>query len=429
MMEKVLRIGGVGADALARTFGTPLIVYDEDALRKRLAEYLGAFQTDGLTARVVYAGKAFLCGAMAKLVAEAGASLDVVSGGELVCALNAGFPAARIVFHGNNKTPDELRAAVEAGVGTVVVDNLPECEALAAIAEEKRRVVRVLLRVNPGVEAHTHKYIITAHPDSKFGVSVSRPDELYRILGTMRDAGSLRFDGFHAHIGSQIFDKAAFAAEVAALAALAEDAQKRGFAPRVFDLGGGFAAWYTDEDAPIPVAEACETILAACKAEKEKRGLALEEVWIEPGRSIAGEAGTTLYTVGWQKDTEHRHYVFVDGGMADNIRPALYEAKYSCDAAEKMNEPKTVKTTVAGKCCESGDIVIDSVMLPPVEAGDLLAVYTTGAYCYSMASNYNHLGRPAVVFAGGGKARQVLRRETPRDLLALEVEEEAVECD
>ena len=422
-MENILHIGGVSAAELAGTFGTPLLVYDEELLRKRLREYRDGMKNDTFSSRVIYAGKAFLCKAMAKLVHEEGASLDVVSGGELHCALAAGFPAKDIVFHGNNKAPDELRAALAAGVGTIVVDNLPECEALAALAQQMGTQADVLLRVNPGVEAHTHKYIITAHPDSKFGVSAARRDDLYAVLETMHASGTLRFRGFHAHIGSQIFDKAAFAAEIEALAALAQETQQRGWPAEVFDLGGGFAARYTDEDAPIPVPEVCRTILDTCAREKQEKHLALREIWIEPGRSVAGEAGTTLYTVGWQKTTDHRHYVFVDGGMADNIRPALYEAKYSCDAAARMNEARTQTYTVAGKCCESGDILIDAAPLPPLETGDLLAVYTTGAYCYSMASNYNHLGRPAVVFARGGKARCVLRRETPQDLLYLETEE------
>ena len=423
-MEEKLHIGGVDAAALARKLGTPLMVYDEGALRKRMADYLTAFRHPALETRVIYAGKAFLCRAMAELVKEEGASLDVVSGGELYCALSAGFPAERIVFHGNNKTVAELTAALEAGVGTVVVDNLPECRCLARLAEERRQTVSVLLRVNPGVEAHTHKYIVTAHLDSKFGVAVGRKEELYAVAAAAAESRYLQFQGFHAHIGSQIFDRDAFVAEIGQLAILAQEAEGRGYPVSTFDLGGGFAARYTDADAPIPVEEVCRTILNACLREKEARGLSLRTVCIEPGRSIAGEAGTTLYTVGWQKETETKHYLFVDGGMADNIRPALYQAEYDCDGAEKLGQEKTRTYTVAGKCCESGDILIEGAKLPPMETGDILAVYTTGAYCYSMASNYNHLGRPAVVFARDGRARVVLRREEPQDLLALETDQE-----
>lgn len=422
-MENILHIGGVSAEKLAASFGTPLMVYDEEILRKQLRDYQRFMKNETFSTRVMYAGKAFLCKAMAKLVHEEGASLDVVSGGELHCALAAGFPAKDIVFHGNNKTPEELRFALEAGIGTVVLDNLPECEALAELTKQTGTTVDVLLRVNPGVEAHTHKYIITAHPDSKFGVSAVRRDDLYAVLETAKKSGTLNFRGFHAHIGSQIFDKTAFAAEIEALASLAQEAEQRGWPVEVLDLGGGFAARYTDEDAPIPIPEVCKTILETCTREAKERKLTLHEVWIEPGRSVAAEAGTTLYTVGWQKKTDHRQYVFVDGGMADNIRPALYEAQYSCDAATRMSEEKTQTYTIAGKCCESGDILIESAQLPPLKTGDLLAVYTTGAYCYSMASNYNHLGRPAVVFVRDGNVRCVLRRETPQDLLYLETEE------
>ena len=423
-MEANLHIGGVDVVPLARAMGTPLMVYDEGALRKRLKEYRSHFCHPELSTRVIYAGKAFLCKAMVQLVAEAGCSLDVVSGGELYCARNAGFPAERIVFHGNNKTPAELSAAVEAGVGLVVLDNLPECQALVALAAERKQPMRVLLRVNPGVEAHTHKYIVTAHLDSKFGIATGRKEELYAVLETLKNSEYVTFAGFHAHIGSQIFDKAAFVAEIEQLAILAQEAEAKGYPVSVLDLGGGFAARYTDADSPIPIPEICQTILDACAAQKSARNLSLREVCIEPGRSIVGEAGTTLYTVGWQKETETKRYLFVDGGMADNIRPALYQAEYDCDAAQQMGAAKTETYTVAGKCCESGDILMEGAKLPPMKTGELLAVYTTGAYCYSMASNYNHLGRPAVVFAQDGKARCVLRREEPKDLLAYETDEE-----
>lgn len=423
-MEPILHIGGVNVKRLTRALGTPLMVYDERALRKRLAEFSAQFQSPELSTRVIYAGKAFLCKAMAQLVNEAGCSLDTVSGGELFCALNAGFPAEKIVFHGNNKTRAELEAAVDAGVGLVVLDNLPECRELIALAAERRKPMRALLRVNPGVEAHTHKYIVTAHLDSKFGIATGRKEELYLVLKELKQSEFVSFAGFHAHIGSQIFDKAAFEAEIEQLAILAQEAEERGYPVPVLDLGGGFAARYTDADAPIPVPEVCSTILNACAAQKKARNLSLSEVCIEPGRSIVGEAGTTLYTVGWQKETESKRYLFVDGGMADNIRPALYQAEYHCDAAEQMDAVKTETYTVAGKCCESGDILIEGARLPPMKTGELLAVCTTGAYCYSMSSNYNHLGRPAVVFARDGKARLVLRREEPKDLLACETDQE-----
>lgn len=423
-MEGNLHIGGIDAVQLARTMGTPLMVYDEGEIRKRLSDYRSQFRHPELSTQVIYAGKAFLCRAMVQLVEASGCSLDVVSGGELFCALNAGFPAERIVFHGNNKTPEELSAAVEAGVGLVVLDNLSECQAFAALAEARKRPMRALLRINPGVEAHTHKYIVTAHPDSKFGVAAGRKEELHAVLETLKQSACVTFAGFHAHIGSQIFDKAAFVAEIEQLALLSQEVEANGDPVPVWDLGGGFAARYTEADAPIPVPEVCRTILDTCAAQKSARSLSLQTVCIEPGRSIVGEAGTTLYTVGWQKETASKRYLFVDGGMSDNIRPALYQANYRCEAAQQMGAPRTEVYTVAGRCCESGDILIENANLPPMRTGEVLAVFTTGAYCYSMASNYNHLGRPAVVFAREGTARCVLRRETPQDLLAYETDQE-----
>ena len=422
-MDEVLHIGGVDLRRLARAVGTPLMVYDEEAMRKRMALYTSCFAHPQLETRVVYAGKAFLCSQMVKMAEEAGWWLDVVSGGELYAALQGGMPPQRILFHGNNKTPQELTAALEAGVGTVVVDNLPECRRLTALARNLRKPVKALLRVNPGVEAHTHKYIVTAHIDSKFGVSTARREELYAILAELGGSDYVTFQGFHAHIGSQIFEPEAFVAEIAQLAALSQEAEERGYPIGVWDLGGGFAARYTDEDAPIPVEEVCRVILDACLGEKAKRSLSLSRVLIEPGRSVVGEAGTTIYTVGWLKSTPGREYLFVDGGMADNIRPALYSAKYRCTPVERPSAAPARTYTVAGKCCESGDILIEEANLPVMKTGELLAVHTTGAYCYSMASNYNHLGRPPVVFVRDGKARLVIRREEPQDLLRLECEE------
>ncbi len=423
-MQQVLNIGGVSAEKLAKTMGTPLIVYDEGAISKKLAEYKRHFRSDSLRTQVVYAGKAFLCKAMAELVSQAECGLDVVSGGELHCALDAGFPASSIVFHGNNKTPLELRQALQSHVGLIVMDNLDECKALIQISNELQTSAKVLLRVNPGVEAHTHKYIVTADIDSKFGISSTDIQTITEILNSVKNSRYLEFIGFHAHIGSQIFEKQAFVAEIEQLAQLSAEIEHAGFPVKAWDLGGGFAVHYTKSDAPIPLQELCETILTSCTEKKNSHNLSLEQVMIEPGRSIVGEAGTTLYTVGWQKQTPRRRYLFVDGGMADNIRPALYQAEYSCDNALKLTHEKSVNYTIAGKCCESGDILIENALLPPMASGDILAVYTTGAYCYSMASNYNHLGRPAVVFAKDGKARCVLHRESPQAMLALQCNEE-----
>ena len=422
-MSEGMEIGGVSLRHLAQTVGTPFFIYDEAMVENHLHTFRECLSHPELETQVVYAGKAFLCGKMARLVRDAGCGLDVVSGGELAVALHAGMPAERIVFHGNNKTPAELTAALKAGVGLIVLDNAPECAALAALAEQLQCHANVLLRVNPGVEAHTHEYIVTAHVDSKFGVSAADTKGWETILQTVEASPWLHFCGIHAHIGSQIFEAQAFVAEIEALASLTKEMQEKGYSVRVWDLGGGFAARYTEEDAPIPIPLVCETILKACTQQKAAFSLDVQKVMIEPGRSIVGEAGTTVYTVGWFKSTPGKEYLFVDGGMADNIRPALYQAKYDCTAVDRPDAPAQKVYTIAGKCCESGDILIEQAHLPEMKTGDLLAIHTTGAYCYSMSSNYNHLGRPPVIFAKDGKAELVLRREMPQDFMHLECQE------
>ena len=357
-MEDVLRIGGVGVDVLAATYGTPLYIYDQHAIEERMEDYRRYFHSDVLHCEVLYASKAFCIQEMMRLAKRHDLSLDVVSGGELYTALAAGVDPKRIYFHGNNKSPREIEEALQAGVGTLIVDNVMEGECLCAQMSQRTGEVHVLLRVNPGVTAHTHEY--------------------------------------------QIFEREAFETEIAILGRfLAELQHTYGIEAHSLDVGGGFAVRYTDADAPIPLPQLCQTITAACERQKQLHGLALERILIEPGRSIVAQAGLTLYTVGFQKQTAHRHYLFVDGGMSAN----------------RMNDPKTVRTCVAGKCCESGDVLIEEVMLPPCQAGDLLAVYTTGAYGFSMASHYNRLPRPAVVFIKDGQARCVVRRESYADLL------------
>ena len=422
-MSEVMQIGGVDLRRLAQKVGTPFLIYDETKVEQKLQAFRHHFAHPEFETQVVYAGKAFLCGKIVRMVHEAGCGLDVVSGGELAVALHAGMPAGHIVMHGNNKTPQELTAALEAGVGLIVLDNVQECRALAELAQRLQRHVNVLLRINPGVEAHTHEYIVTAHIDSKFGVSAADTKGWEAILKTVEASPWLHFRGLHAHIGSQIFEPQAFEAEIEALGALSKEMQEKGYPVGVWDLGGGFAAHYTEEDAPIPVEQVCKTILNACCAQKAALSLDVQKVMIEPGRSIVGEAGTTVYTVGWFKSTPGKEYLFVDGGMADNIRPALYQAKYDCTAVDAPNTPADHTYTVAGKCCESGDILIEQAHLPEMKTGDLLAVHTTGAYCYSMSSNYNHLGRVPVVFAKDGRAELVIRRETAQDFVRLECQE------
>ena len=417
----MLEIGGMRVDDLAKTYQTPLYVYDENQLRTRLKDYATLFQSDDFETGVLYASKAFSCCAMVKLVQEYGLCLDVVSGGEIYTAYKAGFDMTKAYFHGNNKSLDELQMAIDTKVGTIIVDNLMEAQALNEIAKKSDHLIHVLLRVNPGIDAHTHKYIVTAHVDSKFGVLMMQEKEIVDLIQTFEDNPNLSFDGLHAHIGSQIFDKNAFVAEIEKMFDFVKKLESDyGIHLNTIDLGGGFAATYTSEDHPIPLDEVCKTILDTCKKENTKQGLSIQKILIEPGRSIVAEAGSTIYTVGFTKQTPNKNYVFVDGGMADNIRPALYQAKYNADIANKMEQAKDCIYTVAGKACESGDVLIEDIALPKCEPGDLLVTYTTGAYGYSMASHYNKLLTPGVVFVANGKAREVIHRESYEHLIGLE---------
>lgn len=424
MEKNVLEIAGVSVEELATTCKTPLYIYDETKLTAKMDQFRHYFCSDALETEVLYASKAFTCKAMVELVHTHGLSLDVVSGGELYTARQAGFPMERVYFHGNNKSYEELQMALTYGVGTIIVDNLMECSLLLKAVAQSGKTIKTMLRVNPGVEAHTHKYIVTAHLDSKFGISITNKEEIANIVHQLQSVPEIHFEGFHSHIGSQIFDKNAYVAEITTLANFLHEMQESyHIQTNALNLGGGFAATYTKEDHPIPLSEVCDTILSTCLAQKQNYQLPLKKIMIEPGRSIVAEAGYTLYRVGFQKQTANKHYIFVDGGMSDNIRPALYQAAYACDIANRMQEEKCNKVTVAGKCCESGDILIEDVMLPNVQINDLLILYTTGAYGYSMASNYNRLPRPGVVFVKDGHVRKVIKKERLEDLCTLECDE------
>lgn len=424
-MDKNLKIQNVDCVALAKRVGTPVMVYDQARIETRLQDFRKYFKSEMFTCDVLYASKAFLCDALLSLIEDSGCCLDVVSGGEIHAAKRHGYPMENVYFHGNNKSTKELLFALDCGVGTIVVDNVMECENLCKLIKDYQHQVKVMFRLNPGIEAHTHQYIVTAHIDSKFGISIQEMDTISEMIQMVMKQEHLTFYGFHAHIGSQIFDENAYIAEIETLMNFMQKIQQRmGIKIPGLNLGGGFAAMYTNEDAPIPLPRVCEVILQACEKGNCDFQLNLEHIMIEPGRSIVAESGITLYEVGYQKKTPHRHYVFVDGGMSDNIRPALYQAKYDCDIANRMDEKKTTLVTVAGKCCESGDVIIEDVNLPICEMGDILAVYTTGAYGYSMASNYNRQPRPGVVFVKDGHARMVIAHEQYGDLHALECDKE-----
>lgn len=413
-----LEIGGCDTVDLANRFGTPLYVYDEEMIRDTCRAYKQAFAETGLRFQVAYASKAFSSLAMCRLVAEEGLSLDVVSAGELYTAVQAGFPVDRIHFHGNNKSPDELDYALQMGVGEFVVDNFYELSLLGQLATDRSQTVPVLLRVTPGVEAHTHEYIATGQQDSKFGFDVASGQAKIAIETALRTKG-VKLEGLHSHIGSQIFETEGFAVAISRLAELYEwAAQECGVKFDRLNVGGGFGIRYIAEDQPLSPKDFVHAIADAVKSEFAVRGLDNPEVIIEPGRSIVGAAGTTLYTVGSSKSIPGiRKYIAVDGGMTDNPRPALYQAEYEAILANRAREATEETVSVAGKCCESGDMLIWDLQLPPAESGDILAVACTGAYNYSMASNYNRLPRPAAVFVKDGKADLIIRRETLQDLI------------
>lgn len=415
-----LEIGGCDTVALAEEFGTPLYVMDEEQVRENCRRYLQAMQKKYPRGKILYAGKAFLVLAMAKLVAEEGLGLDVVSGGELYTALKAGFPAEHLYFHGNNKSRQELLEALEAKIGRIVVDSFSELQELQELSASRRQKVDVLLRVKPGIEAHTHDYIQTGREDSKFGLGFSEAREAVRQI--LSAAPYLELRGFHCHIGSQIFQLEPYRlAAKAMLDFMSEVRAETGYVASELDLGGGLGIRYTQGDNPPSIETFVETVAAAVQDEAEQRKYPLPELLLEPGRSITGEAGITLYRVGVIKEVPGvRCYVSVDGGMMDNIRPALYQARYEAMIANKALQEPVKTVTIAGKACESGDLLLVDTCLPPVEKGDLLAVFSTGAYCYAMASNYNRNPRPPVVFVRNGKPRVVVRRETYGDLLALE---------
>ncbi|MFS0854844.1 diaminopimelate decarboxylase [Paenibacillus taichungensis] len=413
-----LEIGGVDTTVLKEQFGTPLYVVDEQLVRERCREYMEAFRASGLGFQVAYASKAFCVMAMCALAAEEGLSLDVVSDGELFTALQAGFPAERIHFHGNNKTLEEIEMALDAEIGCFVVDNFNELHLLQAVAADKNRKVNILLRVTPGVEAHTHEYISTGQTDSKFGFDIGN-GTAFEAIELASKQSNLVLLGVHSHIGSQIFEVEGFQMAVQRVAEFAAAVYERlNVAFKVVNLGGGFGIRYIDGDTPLEVSEYVKAITDAVKNHFAQIGYAVPEIWVEPGRSIVGEAGTTLYTVGTSKDIPGvRKYVAVDGGMTDNPRPALYESKYEAVLANRANEAAQETVSVAGKCCESGDMLIWDLDLPKVQSGDLLAVACTGAYNYSMASNYNRIRRPAVVFVKDGQGDVVVRRETYQDII------------
>lgn len=417
-----LNISGVGVSGLKAQYGTPLYVYDENMLVNQCRTFINNFKSSKFKTEVLFASKAFSCLEVLRIASREGLGVDVVSLGEIHTAYKAGYDMRRAYFHGNNKTREELQYALEVGVGTIVIDNDYEYEMINEIVRESGNTVDVLLRINTGIDAHTHEYIKTAKDDSKFGYSVY-DESIYDLIADINNQSNLNFVGFHSHIGSQIFEKNSFFEAVKVVMEFTRRVQERlGLTISVLNLGGGFGVYYTEEDKPFELAEFLREYIEVVERESDNFGLDLTKVVIEPGRSLTCNAGSTLYSVGGVKKTfAGREYVFVDGGMADNPRYALYKAKYEAMLVNKMNEQADTTYTVAGKCCESGDMLVMDAKLPKAEQGDLLLVSSTGAYSYSMSSNYNRLPKLPVVFVKDGSSRLVVKGETLEDLIRQDI--------
>lgn len=415
-----LTIGGVDSLELAKEYGTPLVVYDVSQIRNQIRAFKKVFEEEQVNYAVSYASKAFASIAMYQVANEEGAYTDVVSAGELYTAMKANFPMERISFHGNNKSKEELEMAVKNHVGKIMIDNFYEIDLLRQVLEEQDSEINVMLRITPGISAHTHEYDQTGQVDSKFGFDL-KSGQADKALQEVLKNQRMHMLGIHAHIGSQIFELNGFEMAAAKLVDVAASwKEKYDYTAQIINVGGGFGIKYVQEDHPLKPEEFVKAIVKTIKDEATKHNFPIPEIDIEPGRSIVGPAGYNLYKVGSMKEIPGlAPYVAVDGGMGDNIRPALYQAKYETVLADDPQRKASQEFHVAGKYCESGDILADA-KLPSLKAGDILAMLDTGAYGYSMASNYNRNPRPAVVFAEDGKAQVVIRRESLKDLVHLD---------
>jgi len=416
-----LAVGGCDLVDLAAEFGTPLYVFDEETLRGQCRAFLEAFRSRYPQTAVAYAAKAYLGRALAAIVAEEGMDLDIVSGGELAIARSVSFPPGRIHFHGNNKSEEELAEALDYGIARVIVDNFHEIHLLNGIAEARNLKQRVLLRLSPGIDPHTHAYTTTGTTDNKFGVPLQTQSEA--AIRKRMDAPALDLAGLHVHLGSPIFEREPFAKAVDVVFEFAAQMKRdHGFEMQEFSPGGGFAIAYTRDQQPPTVSEYAEAIVSTMDATCADLGMPRPKLIVEPGRSIVGPAGVALYRIGAIKEIPGvRKYVSVDGGMGDNIRPALYQAAYEVVSAGKATVEPDDLVTIAGKYCESGDVLAWDVMLPTAETGDIIAIPAAGAYCPSMASNYNLNPRPPIVLVKDGKSRLIRRRESYQDMMLCDV--------
>lgn len=405
---------------LANKYQTPLYIMDEEQINRSIQDYLTFFKSDAFHTSVVYASKAFLTTAFVKYIDSHGLFIDAVSLGDLYVIHKAGFTMEKVVFHGNNKSIAELQYAIETNVGIIVVDNLFELEHLSRLANDYQKKISILIRINPGIDAHTHQYIQTAKFTSKFGESMYDEEMIYKLIKVCQSSKYIKLLGFHAHIGSQIHETEAFKLEVSKMI----DFQNRvndkfQLSLDTLNLGGGFGIQYTYDEKSLSIKEMMTSLITNIEKKLKSSNSKIRNFMIEPGRSIVGEAGITVYTCSQIKSTYgKKNYLFIDGGMTDNIRPALYGAVYECDVATKMNNRKEILVDVVGKCCESGDIIRKDVLVPRIDEGDILIVYATGAYNYSMSSNYNNLLKPAVIMVGK-EVKVMSRREQLEDLCKL----------
>ncbi len=418
-----LTIGGCDTIKLAKEYGTPLYVMDEALIRKNCGIYVNALKEFyGQNALALYASKAFCTVAMCKIVNQEGMGIDVVSGGELYTALKANFPTGKIYFHGNNKTYDELSFAVKNNVGRIVVDNYEELKMLNEIASNENKKVKISFRIKPGIDAHTHDFVKTGQIDSKFGVALEN-GEAFEIIKKTLDFKNVEFIGIHCHIGSQIFDIAPFELAATVMLTFAKKLKDElNIEVKELNLGGGYGIKYTENDDPVAYDSNIKIVSKVIKEFCKNNGILVPFIVMEPGRSIVASAGITLYTIGSIKEIKgYRTYVSIDGGMPDNPRYALYKSKYSMVIANKANQEQTENFTIAGKCCESGDLIGENMPLQKAGKGDILAVLATGAYNYSMSSNYNRIPKPPVIFVNNGVSKVVLKRETYEDIVRNDI--------
>ena len=415
-----LELGGCDAVELAEKYNTPLYVIDEKTLRTICADYKKAFEKYPKT-NIMYASKALCTSAITAILADEGLGFDVVSGGEIYTVHNAGADMSKVLFNGNNKSFEELNLAIDLGVGRISVDNFYELALLNTIAQSKNKIVNILLRITPGIECHTHQYIQTGHLDSKFGFDLTQIDNAVELI--LNEYENLKLHGLHAHIGSQIFETSIYADEIDILCKeLARLDKKFGIVLDEMNIGGGLGVKYTDSDVPPSTYEIGEIIVDSLNKSISKYGIEPPVIFLEPGRSIISMAGVTLYTIGSSKQVPHgRKFVSIDGGMSDNPRPSLYQAKYYAQVANKKETDETEQVTIGGRFCESGDILIENITLPKLDEGDILCVYNTGAYNYSMASNYNRVEKPAMVLVNDGVSEVIVKRETLDDLIRCDV--------